>query len=558
MRGSTKQLLLPPMLIDVWPGHKFGSHKFWYIFGMISSPSWFFSLLAMDFFKKTSGFVFTFLILALVLLWSAGNFVVSMLYFSLRRNPNTGHFFRGYQRAGKTFGYALLYFGNLGLYYFSEKSVASILTFLFLALYCLCTLFCLQPYTDFGTIEFLLSTSLNQTLSHFGLRSSYSWLVIIACIVIAGIRYHLEPAHPPGSRATSDEDQLDSGQLLLITSKKEDPPPLSVLLKEEPSVGSGVPEPEKTELVFFEGSPYSFYLHLEDLLRASAERLGRGSYGPAYKAILEDGSTLVVKRLKEVVVGKKEFEHQMEIIGSVGQQHPNVLPLQAYYCSEDEKLLVSDYIRGGNLYALLHGVHFLLLFPFLDSINYVSIGNRDDAKRSPLDWESRFKISLGTAKGIAHIHSVGGPKFTHGNIKSSNILLSHDTNACVSDFGLSPLMSFRPSASQYGGYRAPEVNETQRQTHKSDVYSFGVLLLEMLTGKQPNNMVDLPNWVLWFVKEEQTANVFDVVLTWFQSNQEDMVQMLQIGMACTEMNPDNRPSMEEVVRMIEEIQRSDL
>ncbi|KAG5566622.1 hypothetical protein RHGRI_002248 [Rhododendron griersonianum] len=223
--NSQLKLLLPPMLIDVWPGHKFGSHKFWYIFGMISSPSWFFSLLAMDFFKKTSGFVFTFLILALVLLWSAGNFVVSMLYFSLRRNPNTDRFFRDYQRAGKTFGYALLYFGNVGLYYFSEKSVASILTFLFLALYCLCTLFCLQPYTDFGTIEFLLSASLNQTLSHFGLRSSYSWLVIIACIVIAGIRYHLEPAHPPGSGATSDEDQLDSGQLLPITSKKEDPPP---------------------------------------------------------------------------------------------------------------------------------------------------------------------------------------------------------------------------------------------------------------------------------------------------------------------------------------------
>ncbi|KAE9463401.1 hypothetical protein C3L33_04680, partial [Rhododendron williamsianum] len=212
------------MLRPVWPGL-----KFWYILGVISSPSWFFSLLSMDFFKKTSGFVFTFLISALVLLWSAGNFVVSKLYFSLRRNPKTVRFFRDYQRAGKIFGYALLYFGNVGLYYFSEKSVASILTFLFLALYCLCTLFCIQPYTDFGTIEFLLGASMNQTLSLFGLRSSYSWLVIIACIVIGGIRYILEPAHPPGSGGTSDEDQLDSGQLLPITSKKEDPPPPSVL-----------------------------------------------------------------------------------------------------------------------------------------------------------------------------------------------------------------------------------------------------------------------------------------------------------------------------------------
>ncbi|XP_058211271.1 uncharacterized protein LOC131323472 [Rhododendron vialii] len=212
------------MLLPVWPGL-----NFWYILGIISSPSWFFSLLAMDFFKKTSGFVSTFLILTLVLLWSAVNFVVSKLYFSLLRNPNTDRFFRDYLRAGKTFGYALLYFGNVGLYYFSEKSVASILAFLFLAFYCLCTLFCIQPYTDFGVLEFLLGASLNQTLSLFGLRSSYSWLVIISCIVTAGIRYHLEPVHPPGSEEISDEDQLDSGQLLPITSIKEDPPPPSVL-----------------------------------------------------------------------------------------------------------------------------------------------------------------------------------------------------------------------------------------------------------------------------------------------------------------------------------------
>ncbi|KAG5566609.1 hypothetical protein RHGRI_002239 [Rhododendron griersonianum] len=195
------------MLIPVWPGL-----NFWYILGVISSPSWFFSLLSMDFFKKTNGFVFTFLILTLVLLWSAGNFVVSKLYFSLRRNPNTGRFFRGYQRAGKTFGYALLYFGNLGLYYFSEKSVASILTFLFLALYCLCTFFCIQPYTDFGTIEFLLSA--RQLLP---ITSKKEELVMRSEELL-----HLGPVHPLGSEATSHEDQLDSGQLLPITSKKEE------------------------------------------------------------------------------------------------------------------------------------------------------------------------------------------------------------------------------------------------------------------------------------------------------------------------------------------------
>lgn len=125
--------------------------------------------------------------------------------------------------------------------------------------------------------------------------------------------------------------------------------------KPKEEFGSGVQEPEKNKLVFFEGSSYNF--DLEDLLRASAEVLGKGSYGTAYKAILEESTTVVVKRLKEVVVGKREFEQQMEIVGRVGQ-HPNVVPLRAYYYSKDEKLLVYDYIPSGNLSTLLHGMHF--------------------------------------------------------------------------------------------------------------------------------------------------------------------------------------------------------
>src|SRR5690606_3541707 len=116
--------------------------------------------------------------------------------------------------------------------------------------------------------------------------------------------------------------------------------------------GSGVQEPEKNKLVFFEGCSYNF--DLEDLLRASAEVLGKGSYGTTYKAVLEESTTVVVKRLKEVAAGKKEFEQQMEIISQVGQ-HPSVVPLRAYYYSKDEKLLVYDYYPSGNLSSLLHG-----------------------------------------------------------------------------------------------------------------------------------------------------------------------------------------------------------
>ncbi|KAL5991358.1 hypothetical protein ACLOJK_012265 [Asimina triloba] len=122
--------------------------------------------------------------------------------------------------------------------------------------------------------------------------------------------------------------------------------------KPKEEYGSGAQEAEKNKLVFFEGCSFNF--DLEDLLRASAEVLGKGSYGTAYKAVLEEGTTVVVKRLKEVVAGKREFEQQMEVVGRVGH-HPNVVPLRAYYYSKDEKLLVYDYIPAGSLSALLHG-----------------------------------------------------------------------------------------------------------------------------------------------------------------------------------------------------------
>lgn len=118
---------------------------------------------------------------------------------------------------------------------------------------------------------------------------------------------------------------------------------------------------ERNKLIFFHGGGYNF--DLEDLLRASAEVLGKGSVGTSYKAVLEEGTTVVVKRLKDVAAGKKEFEQQMEVLGNI--KHQNVLPLRAFYYSKDEKLLVCDYMPAGSLSALLHGNSLIIIIFFL-------------------------------------------------------------------------------------------------------------------------------------------------------------------------------------------------
>lgn len=302
--------------------------------------------------------------------------------------------------------------------------------------------------------------------------------------------------------------------------------------------------------MFFDGMKK---FELEDLLRASAEMLGKGGFGTAYKAILDDGNVVAVKRLKEANVGggKRELEQHMEVLGKL--RHSNVVSLRAYYFARDEKLLVYDYMPNASLFWLLHG-------------------NRGPG-RTPLDWTTRLKIAAGAAHGLAFIHnSCKSLKLTHGNIKSTNILLDKSCNACLSDFGLSvftpPTTTTTTTAQRSNGYRAPEQSDSRKPSQKADVYSFGVLLLELLTGKCPSVMdnvgpigpgggyggvVDLPRWVQSVVREEWTAEVFDLELMRYKDIEEEMVGLLQIAMACSSPAPDQRPRIGYVVKMIDEI-----
>ncbi|KAJ0264335.1 inactive receptor kinase RLK902 [Hirschfeldia incana] len=293
------------------------------------------------------------------------------------------------------------------------------------------------------------------------------------------------------------------------------------------------------KLVFFGNATKVF--ELEDLLRASAEVLGKGTFGTAYKAVLDAATLVAVKRLKDVTMADREFKEKIEVVGAM--DHENLVPLRAYYYSGDEKLLVYDFMPMGSLSALLHG--------------------NKGAGRSPLDWEVRSRIALGAARGLDYLHSQE-PLSSHGNVKSSNILLTNSHDARVSDFGLAQLVgSSTTTPNRATGYRAPEVTDPRRVSQKADVYSFGVVLLELLTGKAPSNSVmneegmDLARWVHTVGREAWRSEVFDPELMSLETVVEgEMAEMLQLGIECTEQHPDKRPLMVEVVRRIQELRQS--
>ncbi|KAM3341297.1 leucine-rich repeat receptor-like protein kinase PXC1 [Capsicum galapagoense] len=306
----------------------------------------------------------------------------------------------------------------------------------------------------------------------------------------------------------------------------------------------GTTATDKSKLVFFDRRKQ---FELEELLRASAEMLGKGCLGTVYKAVLDDGIVVAVKRLKDAnPCGRQEFEQYMDVIGKI--KHPNMVKLRAYYYAKEEKLLVYDYMPNGSLHLLLHG--------------------HRGPGRIPLDWTTRISLVLGAARGLAHIHEeYTDSRIPHGNVKSSNVLLDKNGVSCISDFGLSLLLNPVHAIARLGGYKAPEQAEIKRLSQKSDVYSFGVLLLEVLTGKPPSEYpsptrprvdeeelaVDLPKWVRSVVRDEWTAEVFDQELLRYKNIEEELVSMLHVAMACVVSQPEKRPNMVQVVKLIEEI-----
>ncbi|XP_047320701.1 probable inactive receptor kinase At2g26730 [Impatiens glandulifera] len=293
----------------------------------------------------------------------------------------------------------------------------------------------------------------------------------------------------------------------------------------------------KNKLVIFpennhrSGSSWAKGLTAADVMSASVmdPRLAKGKIGTSYKVeLLVTDRVLVVKNLMDpeaVVSGELDFADKMEFLGKI--RHDNVMPLRGYCIYKEEYLMIYDFIPGGSLYDCLHGNGF------------------------DLDWESRKRIALGAARGLAHLHKE--KKLVHGNIKSSNILLHGEypvaLDAYVADFGLTAT----PPTSYYG----PETTTTVATNIKSDVYAFGVLLLELLTGKSADDR-NLVQEMQSSVTAEGGANddeILDsrVMIQYDEKKKMSMVCLLQIAKQCTHEVADERPKMEKVARMIENI-----
>ncbi|XP_023742606.1 probably inactive leucine-rich repeat receptor-like protein kinase IMK2 [Lactuca sativa] len=290
------------------------------------------------------------------------------------------------------------------------------------------------------------------------------------------------------------------------------------------------------KLVHFSGA---FVFTADDLLCATAEIMGKSTYGTSYKATLEDGNMVAVKRLREKVTkAQKEFESEVSELGKI--RHANVLALRAYYMGpKGEKLLVFDYMPRGSLASFLHA----------------------RGPESVINWSTRLNIIVGITKGLVFLHSQ--ENIIHGNLTSSNVLLDEQTNPAIADVGLSRLMTNAANTNVIAtagtlGYRAPELSKLKKSNTKTDVYSLGVIMLEILTGKSPSEAtdgLDLPQWVASIVKEEWTNEVFDLELMGDPANVggDELLSTLKLAMHCVDPSPEERPEAKQVLEKLEEI-----
>ncbi|XP_019161750.1 PREDICTED: cysteine-rich receptor-like protein kinase 42 [Ipomoea nil] len=264
-------------------------------------------------------------------------------------------------------------------------------------------------------------------------------------------------------------------------------------------------------------------------------KLGQGGAGSVFKATLQRGKVVAVKRLffntRQWV---DEFFNEVNLINGI--EHKNLVKLLGCSIEGPESLLVYEFVPNKSL------DHYLF----------------EENKIKILTWKERFDIVVGIAEGIAFLHEGCGSRIIHRDIKSSNVLLDENFAPKIADFGLARDFAADKTHLSTGiagtlGYMAPEYLVKGQLTEKADVYSFGVLVLEIVSGRKNNAFVEDTGSLLQTVwklyKTSESTQVVDPLLEGVFPA-EEASKAIQVGLLCCQASPGSRPSMSQVVEML--------